>query len=78
MSSAILILTVVAILDPRPLLDEAAAIAARLGTAGWLIAETLASGLAYNNQLWFGADRNVGRVVERAAPELDIAVTVVI
>jgi hypothetical protein len=65
---------VVAVLDPRPLLDDAAAIAARFGTSGWLIGETLAAALANNNQLWFGTDRNVGRLVARAAPELGITI----
>ena len=65
------------VLDPRPLLDEAAIIAARYGGTGWLIAETLAAGLAFGEQLWFGLDANVGRVVERAAGELGIAIQVV-
>lgn len=37
---------VLQVLDPRPLLDEAAAIAARYGGTGLLIAESLAAGLA--------------------------------
>lgn len=65
------------VLDPRPLLDEAAIIAARYGGTGWLIAETLAAGLAFGEQLWFGLDANVGRVVERAAGELGITIQVV-
>jgi len=68
---------VLAVLDPRPLLDDAAAIAAKVGTSGWLIAETLTAGVAHNNELWFGTDRNVGRLVERAAPELGITIHVV-
>lgn len=44
---------VFAVLDPRALLDEAAAIAARFGGTGWLTAETLAAGLANGRQLWF-------------------------
>ena len=64
---------VVAIL---PLLDDAAAIAARVGTAGWLIAETFTAGLVHNSQLWFGTERNVGPLVDRAAPELGITVHV--
>lgn len=68
---------VLAILDPRPLLDDAAAIAARFGTSGLLIGETLAAGLAHGAQLWFGTDRNIGRVVERAAPELGITIHIV-
>jgi hypothetical protein len=38
------------VLDPRPLLDEAAIIAARYGGTGWLISETLAAGLAFGEQ----------------------------
>lgn len=68
---------VVAIVDPRPLLDDAAAIAARFGTSGLLIAETLAAGLANGEELWFGTDRNIGGLVERAAPELGISIRVV-
>ncbi|MGH9044856.1 MAG: hypothetical protein ACRDVP_08525 [Acidimicrobiales bacterium] len=44
---------------------------------GWLIAETLAAGLAFGEQLWFGLDANVGRVVRRAAGELGITVRVI-
>jgi len=56
---------VLSVLDPRPLLDEAAAIAARFG------------GVAHGHRLWFGTPDNVGRVLERAASELGIAVHVV-
>jgi hypothetical protein len=63
---------VLEILDPRPLLDDAAQIAARFGTSGLLIAETLAAGLAHG-QLWFGTERNIGRLVARAAPELGVS-----
>jgi hypothetical protein len=38
---------VLQVLDPRPLLDKAASIAARYGGTGLLIAESLAAGLAY-------------------------------
>lgn len=62
------------VLDPRPLLDDAAAIAARYGGTGLLIAETLAAGLMLGKQLWFGRADNVGRLVHRAAGELGIAV----
>ena len=64
------------ILDPRPLLDEAAAIAARYGAGGLLIAETLAAGLAYGHQLWFGTDRNVGRRLAEIAHDLGITIEV--
>ena len=62
------------VLDPRPLLDEAAAIGARYGTGGLLIVETLAAGLAYGHALWFGAERNVGRRLAEIAADLGIAV----
>jgi hypothetical protein len=67
---------VLEILDPRPLLDEAAAIAARYGGTGLLVAESLAAGLTHGRQLWFGTERNVGHVLSRAADELGIAVHV--
>jgi hypothetical protein len=62
------------VVDPRPLLDDAAAIAARYGGTGLLIAETLAAGLTLGRQLWFGTATNVGRVIDQAAGELGIAV----
>lgn len=52
---------VLQVLDPRPLLDPAASIAARYGAGGLLIAETIAAGLVHGRQLWFGLERNVGR-----------------
>jgi hypothetical protein len=67
---------VLTVLDPRPLLDEAAAIAARYGGTGLLVAESLAAGLAHGRQLWFGTERNVGQLLARAAGELGIAVQV--
>jgi hypothetical protein len=60
---------------PRPLLDEAARLAARYG-GGLLIAETLAAGLAHGRNLWFGTDRNVGRSLALAAAELGISIQV--
>lgn len=59
------------VLDPRALLDEAARLAARFGNTGWPVAETLAAGRRYGS-LWFGEERNVGRLLERAAGELSI------
>jgi hypothetical protein len=67
---------VLQVLDPRPLLDEAASIAARYGGTGLLVAETLAAGLAYGRQLYFGTERNIGRLLEVAAGELGITVHV--
>jgi hypothetical protein len=67
---------VLSVLDPRPLLDEAASIAARYGGTGLLIAESLAAGLAYGRALWFGNEANVGRILADAASELGIAVHV--
>lgn len=63
------------ILDPRPLLDDAARLAASYG-GGLPIAESLAAGLIHGRSLWFGTDRNVGRVMARAAEELGIAIQV--
>jgi hypothetical protein len=67
---------VLTVLDPRPLLDDAAVLAARFGGTGLIVAETLTAGLAHGHQLWFGTPANVGRLLERAAKELGIAVLV--
>jgi hypothetical protein len=64
------------ILDSRLLLDDAAAIAARYG-GGLLIAESLAAGLVHGRALWFGFERNVGRLVGEAATDLGIEIRVV-
>jgi hypothetical protein len=69
---------VLQVLDPRPLLDEAAVLAARFGGTGLLTAEPMAAGLAHGRQLWFGAQANVGRLLERAAGELDIELNVLL
>lgn len=63
---------VLQVLDPRPLLDEAAEIAARYSAGGLLMAETLAAGLVHGHQLWFGTPRNVGRAPARIAEDLRI------
>lgn len=63
---------VLQILDPRPLLDEAARIGAAYGSAGLLVGETLAAGLTYGRQLWFGTSRNVGRRLSEIAADLGI------
>jgi hypothetical protein len=67
---------VVTVLDPRPLLDDAAVLAARFDGTGLIVAETLAAGLTYGRQFWFGAPGNIGRLLERAAEELGVAVQV--
>jgi hypothetical protein len=67
---------VLQILDPRPLLDKAAQVAAGYGGTGWLVAESLAAGLAYGRELYFGTEQNVGHLLARAAGELGIAVHV--
>lgn len=67
---------VLSVLDPRPLLDDAAALAARYG-GGLLIAETLAAGLVHGRRLFFGTPANVGRHLASAADDLGIAVHVV-
>ncbi len=65
---------VIQVLDPRPLLDDAAAIGARYRTGGLLIVETLAAGFAFGHQLWFGTERNVGGRLRSVALELDVTV----
>lgn len=67
---------VLGVLDPRPLLDDAAALAARYG-GGLLIAETLAAGLVHGRRLFFGTPANVGRHLASAAEDLGIAVHVI-
>jgi hypothetical protein len=56
-----------AVLDPRPLLDQAAQLAARFGGTGWLVAETAVAGLTHGRQLWFGNERNVGHKLREIA-----------
>lgn len=68
---------VLGVLDPRPLLDDAAALAARYG-GGLLIAETLAAALVHGRALWFGTPANVGRHLSRAAEDLGIDLHVVV
>ena len=63
------------VLDPRPMLDEAARLAAAYG-GGLLIAESLAAALVHGRSLYFGTDRNVGRVLATAADELGITIRV--
>ena len=65
---------VLEVLDPRPILDQAAVIAAAYGSTGWHVAETLAAGLAHGRQLWFGAERNVGRRMREIADDLGVAI----
>lgn len=65
---------VLQVLDPRPLLDEAASIGARYRTGGLLIVETLAAGLAFGHQLWFGTGRNIGGRLTEIAADLGIGV----
>ncbi len=64
---------VLQVLDPRPLLDEAAQLAAR-HRGGWLIAETLAAGGHHGPALWFGTARTVGSLLARAADALGLPV----
>jgi len=63
------------VLDPRPMLDDAARLAAAYG-GGLLIAESLAAGLVHGRTLYFGTDRNVGRVLAMAAEELGMRIHV--
>jgi hypothetical protein len=64
------------VLDPRPLLDEAAQIAARYGNTGLLIAEMVTAGLNHGRQLWFGNPRNIGIRLRDIADDLGVAVNV--
>lgn len=68
---------VLQILDPRPLVDEAARLTAR-HRGGWLVAETLVAGIHHGHALWFGTERNVGSPLATGADALGIAVHVVI
>jgi hypothetical protein len=67
---------VLQVLDPRPLLDEAASIGARYRTAGLLVTETLAAGLTRRRALYFGTEANIGRRMREIAVDLGIAVHV--
>jgi hypothetical protein len=67
---------VLQILDPRPLLDQAAAIGARFSASGLLVGETLAAGLTFGHQLWFGTRRNVGARLAQIADDLGIDVRI--
>jgi hypothetical protein len=67
---------IVQVLDPRPILDEAASIAARYHTGGLLVPEILAAGFAYGRQLWFGTPANVGVRMADIAADLGIAIHV--
>ena len=60
---------VLTVWNTRPLLDEAVRISARFG-GGWLVGETLAAGLAYGHELYFGHQANVGPIIIRAARDL--------
>lgn len=60
------------VLDPGPLLDRAAIIAARLGGTGLPVAESLAAAVIHDAPLWFGIPANVGHVTARAAGDLGI------
>ena len=65
---------VLEVVDPRPLLDQAAEIAAAYGNTGWLVAETLVAGLSHGRQLWFGNERNIGRRLREIADDLGVAI----
>jgi hypothetical protein len=68
--------SVLEVLDPRPLLDEAAQVAGRYGGAGLLVAEMIAAGLVHGRQLWFGNPRNIGVRLREIADDLGIAIHV--
>jgi hypothetical protein len=62
---------VLAVLDTRPLLDEAARITARFG-GGWIIGETIAAGLAHGRRLYYGSAANIGRPERDASTHLSV------
>ena len=62
---------VLAVLDTRPLFDEAARITARFG-GGWIIGETLAAGLAHGRRLYYGSGANIGRPERDASTHLGV------
>lgn len=66
---------VMQVLDPRPLLDDAARLAARFG-GGLRNAEILAAGMANRAELWFGAPANVGPAIADGAVQLGLHVHV--
>jgi hypothetical protein len=68
---------VLTILDPRPLLDDAARLAAAFGNTGLLIAETAVAGLEHGGRLFFGTAANVGQRLTEIAAELEIEIRVV-
>ena len=65
------------VIDPRPLLDDAAEVNARYNAGGLLISESLAAGLLHGRQLWFGPARNVGPRLASVADDLGITIHVV-
>jgi hypothetical protein len=65
---------IVQVLDPRPILDQAASISARYHAGGFLVPEILAAGLTYGRQLWFGTPANVGRRMADIAADLGISI----
>lgn len=64
---------VLQVLDPRPLLDDAARLAARFG-GGLRNAEILAAGVASHAELWFGTPANVGPAITNGADGLGLAI----
>ena len=66
---------VLTVIDPRPLLDHAARLAARYG-GGLLTCETLAAGIANGRRLYFGVPTNVGRATRSAADEMGVDIHV--
>ena len=67
---------VLQVLDPRLLLDDAAAINARYNAGGLLISESLGAALLHRRELWFGSERNVGARLAATADALEIAIHV--
>ena len=63
------------VLDPRPLLDDAARLAARFG-GGLRNAEILVAGMGNQAELWFGSPANVGPAIADGAVQLGLHVHV--
>lgn len=67
---------VLSVIDPRPLLDDAARLAAAYGNTGLHVAETATAGRVNGRQLWFGNAQNIGLRLREIAADLDITINV--
>jgi hypothetical protein len=67
---------VLEVLDPRPLLDQAAEISAAYGGTGLLVAEMITAALHHGRTLWFGNERNIGIRIREIAQDFGISIHV--